>query len=152
MQRTSELAGVYFYMPMYQYQKLLKTNQISDAELPAQIREAIQKLHELDYDLDEETDDAEIKDLTNQIKELDRELVDAITEWADDEVEEDLPAEKVKSNILQSLYVAKTHRIGLKHLRASGYNYPAASKWTEEIGGFRLKKNLYDDFATLTKL
>ncbi len=152
MKRTSQFAGVYFYMPMYQYEKLLQSNQISASDLPSQIKEAIQKLHELDYDLDEETDDAEIKDLTNQIKELDRELVDAIAEWADDEAEDDLPADKIKLNILHSLYQANTHRIGLKHLRASGYHFPAASKWVEEIGGFRLKKNLYEDFATLTKL
>jgi hypothetical protein len=137
---------------MYQYEKILKANQINESELPAQIKEAIKKLHELDYDLDEETDDAEIKDITRQLRELDKELSAAITEFADDEAEDDLPADKAKINILHSLYQAGTKKIALKQLKAAGYHFPSASKWIEDNGGFRLKKNLYEDFATLSKL
>jgi hypothetical protein len=137
---------------MYQYEKLLTRNQIQESELPAEIKQAIAKLLQLDYELDEEEDDAEIKDLTAQIKSLDKELVELITEWADDESDEDLPIEKVKENILATYYRNGLSKIKLSQLKQAGYKIPVTSKWTERIGAFKIEKNLFADFATLTKI
>jgi agmatine/peptidylarginine deiminase len=137
---------------MYQYEKFLKRNQIIEDELPAEIKQSIDKLLKLDYELDEEDDDAEIKDLTTQIKSLDKELVELITEWADDESDEDLPEEKVKENILSTYSRNGLTKIKLVQLKQAGYKFPSTSKWIERIGAFKLEKNLFADFATLTKI
>lgn len=137
---------------MYNYEKLLQRNGITEKQLPSSIQKVIEKLHNLDYELDEETEDAEIKAISASLREIDLELVEEISDYLDDEAEEDLPVEQVKFNLLQGFFSSNVTKIPLATLKASGYTVPTASKWSEQIGTFRLQKNLYENFATLKKL
>jgi hypothetical protein len=135
----------------FAYQKMLRDNAVKESGLPQSIREAINALHELEYDLDDDSDDNEIVAIQADLKKLDREICQLIVEELDEESDEDMPVVEIKAGILHNIYSGGIKKISVAQLKKAGYPVPAGSRWNEKVGEYTIKKNLYEEYALISR-
>jgi len=145
----------------FSYKKLLQDNAVKESDLPESIQQAINTLHELEYDLDDEDTDQEIAAIKQDLGKLDKEICTLIVEQLDDESDEDWtpneglvsgpPAQEIKRNLVHTIWQAGLRVVKIAELKKHGYPVPAGSKWNEKVGEYTLKKNLYEETVHICK-
>ncbi len=138
---------------IFNYQQMMRDNSVKESELPEEIRQSINALHELDYDLEEDFEeaDSEMRAIKEDLRNLDREICQLIKEELDNESEEDLPAAEIKAGIIHEIYQSGLKAVKVAHLKKAGYPVPTASKWTEKTGEYTLRKNMYEETVHISK-
>ncbi|GAL83437.1 hypothetical protein MYP_664 [Sporocytophaga myxococcoides] len=127
----------------YKFQKLLEKNSIVVDDLPAEIKTVIGEFHKLEYDLEDEEDPDDIKEIKLQLKDLDKELCELIAEEIDQELSADLTHEEIKENILRNFLNSGKTEVSHNDLVKYGYNTRNLGSTGEKLSNFSLQKGKF---------
>lgn len=131
----------------YPHERLIEKHSIQTNELPAEIKESIEKFKALNKSLvnpESDLDEREEVKLSKQLKALSQELSNEIKEYLDDEAEDDLPESEINENIIAGLGKATTTTQELKRLGFVGANKLSMS-FRLKVGKYILVKKIGSD-------
>jgi hypothetical protein len=135
----------------YNFQKLLTDNSIVINDLSPDIQTAIKEFKNLEYDLEDEEDPDDIKEIKRQLKELDKNLCQLITEEIDKEIDSELSEEEVKENILENFITNGKVEVSSSELTRAGYNTKKLSSTGERLSNYALQKGKFSNNYKIIK-
>jgi len=106
-------------------------------ELPANIVKGIEKIKQLNQDLDEEEDDDDILSLKKEIAALESKMVNLLEDYLDEPSDDEEDEKEAKLTILEKLFANKIYKIYPARLVEMGYPQPIPK--FEKIGSFTVE-------------